>query len=232
MPVRAGKLPVRPLSDPPVVFTKKPSYVQLAGVAEPRDANARGAPRLVPLTTCPSTRAGAFFVAGSKCSHPARGTICLAAALMDWYQPRGDLPPHCSWQQSPALLRGALPFTRRVEFDPCVITNTSAKDAVFIGYLEPRPRGDFHMSDSPEVNVTTLALLNLIRLLAAELVAGQHRHDVEQVVAAIDRKLDSTPLPRGINVNDARTGITRARDLLRPYVAQLRKQARTARVSV
>jgi hypothetical protein len=87
------------------------------------------------------------------------------------------------------------------------------------------------MSGSPEENVTTLALLNLIRLLAAELVAGQHRHDVEQVVAAIDRKLDATPLPRDIDVNDARAGITRARDLLRPYVAQLRKQARAARIT-
>jgi hypothetical protein len=87
------------------------------------------------------------------------------------------------------------------------------------------------MNDTSQANVTTLALLNLIRLLAAELVAGQHRHDVEQVVAAIDRKLDATPLPRGIDVNDARAGITRARGLLRPYVAQLRKQARTAQIS-
>jgi hypothetical protein len=97
--------------------------------------------------------------------------------------------------------------------------------------LDPRAQGGRILNDSPEANVTTLALLNLIRLLAAELVAGQHRHDVEQVVAAIDRKLDSTPLPRGIDVYDARAGITRARDLLRPYVAQLRKQARAAQIS-
>jgi hypothetical protein len=86
------------------------------------------------------------------------------------------------------------------------------------------------MSDLPEKDVTTLALLNLIRLLAAELVAGGHRHDVERVVAAIDRKLNSTPLPRGIDVNDARAGIARARELLRPYVVHLRDQARAARV--
>ena len=89
--------------------------------------------------------------------------------------------------------------------------------------------GGYPVNDSPEANVTTLALLNLIRLLAAELVAGAHRYDVEKVVAAIDLKLDTTPLPRGIDVNDARAGIKRARDLLRPYVAQLRKQARSAR---
>ena len=87
------------------------------------------------------------------------------------------------------------------------------------------------MNNAPEANVTTLALLNLIRLLAAELVAGAHRHDVEKVIAAIDHKLNSTPLPRGIDVNDARAGIARARDLLRPHVAHLRQQAREARVA-
>jgi hypothetical protein len=86
------------------------------------------------------------------------------------------------------------------------------------------------MINSPENSVTVLALLNLIRLLAAELVAGEHRHDIDRVIAAIDRKLNSTPLPRGIDVNDARAGIARARELLRPYVANLREQARAARL--
>jgi hypothetical protein len=86
------------------------------------------------------------------------------------------------------------------------------------------------MINSPENSVTVLALLNLIRLLAAELVAGEHRHDIDRVIAAIDRKLSSTPLPRGIDINDARAGITRARELLRPYVANLREQARAARL--
>jgi hypothetical protein len=86
------------------------------------------------------------------------------------------------------------------------------------------------MNEPSQVGVTTLALLNLIRLLAAELVAGEHRHDVDRVIAAIDRKLNSTPLPRGIDVNDARVGIARARELLRPYIGQLRKQAGAARV--
>jgi len=69
--------------------------------------------------------------------------------------------------------------------------------------------------------VTTLALLNLIRLLAAELVAGEHRDDVAKLVQALDRQLDSTPLPRGTDVNDARAGIAHARDLLRPYVKRV-----------
>jgi hypothetical protein len=91
--------------------------------------------------------------------------------------------------------------------------------------------GQVFMSDLPETNITTMALLNLIRLLAAELVAGEHRHDVERVVAAIDRELDSTPLPRGIDVNDARAGIRRARELLRSHVAYLRRQAQEARLT-
>jgi hypothetical protein len=79
------------------------------------------------------------------------------------------------------------------------------------------------MSNTPDV--TTLALLNLIRLLSAELVAGQHRDDVAKLVEAMDRQLNATPLPRGIDVNDARTGIAHAKELLRPYVAQVRQQA-------
>jgi len=79
------------------------------------------------------------------------------------------------------------------------------------------------MSDTPDV--TTLALLNLVRLLSAELVAGQHRDDVAKLIEAMDRQLNATPLPRGIDVNDARAGIAHAKELLRPYVAQVRHQA-------
>jgi hypothetical protein len=79
------------------------------------------------------------------------------------------------------------------------------------------------MSNTPDV--TTLALLNLIRLLSAELVAGQHRDDVAKLIEAMERQLNATPLPRGIDVNDARTGIARAKQLLRPYVAHVRQQA-------
>ncbi len=88
------------------------------------------------------------------------------------------------------------------------------------------------MSDTSNVttNVTTLALLNLIRLLAAELVAGEHRDDVMKLIQAMDRQLNATPLPRGIDVNDARTGIAHARDLLRPYVEYVRSQAEAARL--
>jgi len=76
--------------------------------------------------------------------------------------------------------------------------------------------------------VTTLALLNLIRLLAAEMVAGEHRDDVNKLIEAMDRQLNATPLPRGIDVNDARAGISQARELLRPHIARVRELAEAA----
>jgi hypothetical protein len=87
------------------------------------------------------------------------------------------------------------------------------------------------MNEKPETTVATLALLNLVRLLAAELVVGEHRIDVERLIRAIDQKLNATPLPRGTDVNDARAGIARARELLRPHVKQLRSQARAVRIT-
>ncbi|WFU39455.1 hypothetical protein QA640_34615 [Bradyrhizobium sp. CB82] len=83
------------------------------------------------------------------------------------------------------------------------------------------------MSDTSKV--TTLALLNLIRLLAAELVAGEHRDDCTKLIEAMDRQLTATPLPRGIDVNDARAGIEDARKLLRPYIKHVRDQAQAVR---
>jgi hypothetical protein len=80
-------------------------------------------------------------------------------------------------------------------------------------------------------SVTTIALLNLVRLLAAELVAGEHRDDVERVIQAIDRKIDATPLPRGIDVNDARAGLAEAKVLLRPVVKRVRAQAEAVKIT-
>jgi len=77
-------------------------------------------------------------------------------------------------------------------------------------------------------NVTTLALLNLIRLLAAEMVAGAHRDDLAKLIQAIDRQLDATPLPAGIDPKEARGGISHARELLRPHIARVRELAKAA----
>ena len=79
--------------------------------------------------------------------------------------------------------------------------------------------------------VTTLALLHLVQLLAAVLVAGEHRHDVGRLIRAIDRKIDTTPLPRGIDVNDARAGFAEVRTLLRPVVQRVRMQAEAVKVT-
>jgi hypothetical protein len=85
------------------------------------------------------------------------------------------------------------------------------------------------MVRDPKAAVSTQALLNLVRLLAAELVAGVHRHDVDKLIQAIDRKLDATPLPGGTPVEDARMGIADARKMLGPHLKRLRVQARIAR---
>jgi hypothetical protein len=84
---------------------------------------------------------------------------------------------------------------------------------------------------APKDSVTTIALLNLIQLLAAELVAGEHRDDVERLIRAIDRKIDTTPLPRGIDVNDARDGLAQAKTLLRPVVKRVRAQAAAVKIT-
>jgi hypothetical protein len=83
----------------------------------------------------------------------------------------------------------------------------------------------------PRDSVRTIALLNLVQLLAAELVAGEHRDDVERVIRAIDRKIDTTPLPRGIDVNDARAGLAETKVLLRPVVKRVRAQAEAVKVA-
>ena len=84
---------------------------------------------------------------------------------------------------------------------------------------------------TPKETVTTLALVNLIRLLAAELVAGEHRDDVDRLIQAIDRKIDKTPLPRGIDVNDARAGLADVKTLLRPVVRRVRAQAEAVKIT-
>lgn len=83
----------------------------------------------------------------------------------------------------------------------------------------------------PKDSVATLTLLHLVQLLSAELVAGEHRHDVERLVRAIDRKIDATPLPRGTDVNDARAGFAEVRDLLRPVIQRVRAQAEAVKVT-
>jgi hypothetical protein len=91
------------------------------------------------------------------------------------------------------------------------------------------------MTDDPrrvtESQVTLAALLNLVRLLAAELVAGAHRHEVEELIQAIEHKVDRTPLSAAIDQRTARVGIIRAKSLLRSVYKRIRQQAKEARAA-
>jgi hypothetical protein len=75
--------------------------------------------------------------------------------------------------------------------------------------------------------VTIAALANMVRLLCAELTAGQHRDDVETVIGAVRAKLN-------VVVTDASPeilveGLKRAHEALNPVLAQVRAQAAEAR---
>jgi hypothetical protein len=85
-------------------------------------------------------------------------------------------------------------------------------------------------SETSQNTMIVAALVNLVRLLAAELVAGHHREDVDKLIAAMDNKISQTPLPRGIEVNDARAALKAVRQLLRPAVQNVQAQAASARM--
>ncbi|HLG82943.1 MAG TPA: hypothetical protein VKY22_18170 [Bradyrhizobium sp.] len=50
----------------------------------------------------------------------------------------------------------------------------------------------------------------------------------EPAVRAIERQLDATLIPSGVDVKDECAGIAQARDLLRPHIAQVRQLAEAA----
>jgi hypothetical protein len=81
---------------------------------------------------------------------------------------------------------------------------------------------------TPEATVTVTVLLNLIRLLGAELVAGEHRDRVDRVVNAILAKASATPLPEPTTPEAARIGIAEARSLLMPVIERIKIQAERA----
>jgi len=90
-------------------------------------------------------------------------------------------------------------------------------------------RQDSSRESSDESKVVVAALLNLVRLLAAEMVVGEGpHHDAGRLLAAIDRKLNDTPLPGDTRLEVARAGIRRTRALLAPVAAQIRLQAAKA----
>lgn len=74
--------------------------------------------------------------------------------------------------------------------------------------------------------VTLAALLNLIRLMGAELVAGKHRDDVDHLEGALRAKLNF--VREGVDKDDAEAGLALAHQLLTPVLRQIRDQARRA----
>jgi hypothetical protein len=83
---------------------------------------------------------------------------------------------------------------------------------------------------TPEATVTVMVLLNLIRLIGAELVAGEHRDRVDRVVNAILAKASATPLPDSTSQEVARVGIAEARSLLMPVIERIKIQAERAKL--
>jgi hypothetical protein len=81
---------------------------------------------------------------------------------------------------------------------------------------------------TPEATVILSVLLNLIRLLGAELVAGEHRDRVDRVAAAILFKAGTTPLAEGTPEEAARVGVAEAKLLLQPIIEQIKIQAERA----
>ncbi|MFG1463908.1 hypothetical protein V5F77_13520 [Xanthobacter sp. DSM 24535] len=74
--------------------------------------------------------------------------------------------------------------------------------------------------------VTLAALLNLIRLLGAEMVAGKHRDDVDHLERALRAKLNF--VQEGASEEDVAAGLALAHQLLTPVLRQIRAQAALA----
>ena len=81
---------------------------------------------------------------------------------------------------------------------------------------------------SDDVKITLTALLNLIRLLSAELVAGRHRDDVAVLEQAIRAKLNHID-PGVCSAEATARGLAYAHELVGPVLAQVRAQAAAAR---
>jgi hypothetical protein len=84
------------------------------------------------------------------------------------------------------------------------------------------PMSQDHHSD--ELKVTLSALLNIIRLLGNELVAGRHRDDVELVERAIRTKLNKVSVAN-VSPEALMAGLAQAHSLISPTLNAMRKAA-------
>jgi hypothetical protein len=84
-----------------------------------------------------------------------------------------------------------------------------------------------NMSGTPEVNTVTMAcLLKLIELLAAELVVGAHRDDINLVEKSIRQKLHTSV--EGVSPEATAEGVALAHSLVEPVLRSLRARAQEA----
>lgn len=81
---------------------------------------------------------------------------------------------------------------------------------------------------SGETRIALAALLHIIRLMGAELVAGQHRDDVELLVKAIETKLKTLQPPEKTLETDFVKGIELAHGLVRQIFDDLRDKSERA----
>jgi hypothetical protein len=86
-------------------------------------------------------------------------------------------------------------------------------------------------STAGETEVTLLALLHLIRLMGAELVAGQHRDDVEVLVKAVETKLRMARFPADTSNQDISEGLEHAQRMLQPIFDELRARSEKAHLT-
>ena len=85
-------------------------------------------------------------------------------------------------------------------------------------------------SSAGETEAALVALLHLIRLMGAELVAGQHRDD-EVLVKAVETKLRSARFPADMPNQDIVNGLDLAQARLRPILEELRARSEKAHLS-
>ena len=70
--------------------------------------------------------------------------------------------------------------------------------------------------------VTIAALANMVRLLCAELVAGQHRDDINLLESAVRSKLNVAVT--GATPENLAAGLKRAHEVLTPVLTNVRAQ--------
>jgi hypothetical protein len=90
-----------------------------------------------------------------------------------------------------------------------------------------RKEGNMSRNSTPEANAVALAsLVKLVGLLAAELVAGRHRDDIDLLEKSVRQKLHASV--DGISPEATAEGVALAHSLVEPILRSLRVRAQEA----